>query len=278
MSADGPPGPRIDTTKPSPARMYDYWLGGKDNLAVDREAGDKVEAANPEVRQLVVANRQFLVRAVRFLAEEGIDQFIDIGTGLPTSPNVPEVARAVHPQARVVGVDNDPIVIVHSRALVSVNEGLTTIEGDLREPDQILDNPELRALIDLDRPVAVLVSAVLHFIRDEEDPAGIVARIAEHLAPGSYVMISSVTSTGIPSEILERIEQVYRRSTSPAVARPEDQILAWFDRLNMVDPGVVDVVDWRPYLQEFLPAPGLLVWPQDLRTTYRIVGGVAQKP
>ncbi|MGH3342676.1 MAG: SAM-dependent methyltransferase, partial [Carbonactinosporaceae bacterium] len=183
----------------------------------------------------------------------------------------------ISPRARVVGVDNDPTVLVHNRALVAVDDGITTVEGDIRDPDRILANPELCALVDLDRPVAVLMVAILHFVQDEDDPAGIVARIAQRLAPGSHVVISSVTSTGIPSETLERIEAIYRKATSPAVARPEAQIQSWFDPLHLVDPGLVDVVDWRPQLQELLPSPGPLVWPQDLRTSFRIVGGAAQK-
>ncbi len=223
-----------------------------------------------------MANRQFLVRTVRYCAEQGIDQFVDIGTGLPTPPNVPEVARAMHPKARVVGVDNDPTVLVHNRALVAVDENTATIEGDVRDPDQILDNPELRALIDLDRPVAVLLVAVLHFVRDEEDPARIVARIAERLAPGSSVVFSVGTSTGIPTEALAQAEKIYRRATAPVIVRPEEQILSWFDPLRLVEPEMVNIVDWRPHLQEWLPSPGPLVWPPDLRTSIRNVGGVAQ--
>ncbi|MGH3326774.1 MAG: SAM-dependent methyltransferase [Streptomycetales bacterium] len=277
MSTDSPPGRRIDTTKPSPARIYDYGLGGKNNYAVDREAAEQGLKVFPEGRQLALANRQFLVRAVRYLAEQGIDQFIDIGTGLPTPPNVPQVAREINPRARVVGVDNDPTVLVHNRALVAVDDGVTTVDGDVRDPDQILDDPELRALIDLDRPVAVLLVALLHFVQDEEDPAGIVARLAERIVPGSYVVISATTSTGAPAEVLDKFEQIYRKSTSPVVIRPEGQIRSWFDPLDLVDPGMVDIVDWRPALQELPPSPGPLVWPQDLRTSIRIVGGVAQK-
>ncbi|MGH3344393.1 MAG: SAM-dependent methyltransferase [Carbonactinosporaceae bacterium] len=277
MSAERSPERRVDTSRPSPARIYDYALGGKDNYAVDREAAQKVREVFPEAFHVPLANRLFLVRAVRYCAEQGIDQFIDIGTGLPTPPNVPEIARKVHPHARVVGVDNDPIVLNHNRALVAVGEGLTTIEGDVRDPDQILDNPELRALIDLDRPVVVLLVAILHFIRDEADPGGIVARLAERIRPGSYVAISTTTSTGAPAELLDRIEQVYANATARMIPRPEEQIHTWFDPLSLVEPGVVDLVDWRPQLQEWVPSPGPLMWPQDLRTDFRMVGGVAQK-
>ncbi|MGH3342970.1 MAG: SAM-dependent methyltransferase [Carbonactinosporaceae bacterium] len=283
MSRGRPPGVSpgddpVDARKPRPARIYDYFLGGKDNHAVDREAGDRVQAVLPEVRTSAVANRQFLVRSVRYLAERGIDQFIDIGTGLPTTPNVAEVARAVNPQALTVGVDNDPVVLRHNRALAAADHGSTTVDGDIRNPDRILDNPELRALIDLERPVAVLLVALLHFIRDEEDPAGIVARVMEPLAPGSYMVLASATSTGLSAETLARIEEAYRNATAPAMMRPEEQIRTWFAALRTVYPGIVDIVDWRPRLQEFLPAPGPLVWPPDLRTGVPIIGGVARKP
>ncbi len=256
--------------------MYDYFLGGKDNYAADRDAAEKVLEVFPQARLGAVANRQFLVRVVRYLAEQGIDQFVDIGTGLPTPPNVPDVARAVHPHARVVGVDKDPVVLNHNRALVSVDKDTATIEGDVRDPDQILDNPELRALIDLDRPVAVLLVAILHFIRDEEEPAGIVTRLMEHVAPGSYIVISTTSSSGVPQDALDHVERVYRNATSPLVIRPEEQIRAWFDPLHLVEPGIVDIVDWQPQLQELLPTPGPLLWPPDLRTVVPIMGGVGQ--
>ncbi|MGH3329243.1 MAG: SAM-dependent methyltransferase [Streptomycetales bacterium] len=173
MIGEGPLPRRIDTCRPSTARMYDYWLGGKDNYLVDRGAAAKVQEVFPDVRRLAWANRAFLVRAVRYLAEQGVDQFIDIGTGLPTPPNVPEIAREINPGARAVGVDNDPIVLAHNRALVAVDDGILTVDGDVRHPGQILADPELNALIDLDRPVAVLLVAILHFVTDDEDPAGI---------------------------------------------------------------------------------------------------------
>ncbi|MGH3342763.1 MAG: SAM-dependent methyltransferase [Carbonactinosporaceae bacterium] len=279
MNTEGLPGGRIDTNKASHARIYDYFLGGKENLEVDRQAAEQILQVSPEARQLAVANRQFVVRAVRYIAEQGIDQFIDIGAGLPTSPNVFEVAREVHPRARVVSVDSDPFVLAHNQDLDAADEGLTTIEGDVRDPDQILANPELTALIDFNRPVAVLLVAVLHFVADEEEPAGIVARILERLTPGSHVAVSSATTTSVPEETFKGVAQAFQQSTTrPAVARSADQILAWFGDLSFVEPGLVDIVDWRPQLQEWLPTPGPLSWPPDLRTSpgLRFVGGVAE--
>ncbi|MGH3329273.1 MAG: SAM-dependent methyltransferase [Streptomycetales bacterium] len=280
MSTEWDPARSIDTSKASHARIYDYFLGGKDNYAVDRKAAEQILKVSPEARQLAVANRQFVVRAVRYLAERGVDQFIDIGAGLPTAPDVSEVAREIHPQARVVSVDNDPIVLVHNRALVTIDEGLATINGDVRDPDQILDNPELAALIDFDRPVAVLLVAVLHFVADEDDPAGVVARIVERLARGSFVVIAAATTTGVAVETFKGVAQAFRNSTTkPAVARSADEIESWFNGLRLVEPGVVDIVDWRPQLQEVLPSPGPLLWPQDLRTSpgLRFVCGVGEK-
>ncbi|MGH3327730.1 MAG: SAM-dependent methyltransferase [Streptomycetales bacterium] len=265
MTGEGPLTRRIDTSRPSTARMYDYWLGGKDNYAVDREAADEVQEVFPQIRHLALANRRFLVRAVRYCAGQGVDQFIDIGTGLPTYPNVPDVARKINPGARAVGVDNDPVVLVHNRALVAVDEGILAVEGDVRDPDRILADPELNRLIDLQRPVAVLLVAILHFVRDEEDPAGIVAHFAERMAPGSYVVIAAATSTGASEETLAQIQSIYARATSPAVFRPEHEIRTWFDPLRLVHPGLVDVQRWRPEACE-------------QGTRVRILGGVAHKP
>jgi S-adenosyl methyltransferase len=159
-----------DFSVPNPSRMYDYLLGGKDNFPADREAANRVIAAYPEARALARANRRFLTRAVWFLAEHGISQYIDLGTGLPTSPNVHQVARQVRPDARVVYVDNDPVVTCHGQALCATNDGVAVIDGDIRDPRSILADPELTAVIDFAEPVAILCVAVLHFIRDEENP------------------------------------------------------------------------------------------------------------
>ncbi|MGH3344298.1 MAG: SAM-dependent methyltransferase [Carbonactinosporaceae bacterium] len=251
---------RIDTATPSTARIYDYLLGGK----VDREAAHKVLEAFPQAHWLALANRRFLVRAVRYCVQRGIDQFIDIGTGIPASPNVPGVARKINPQARVVGVDNDPIVVAHHRALVATSDGIGTVEGDIRRPTEILAHPDLHAVIDLNRPVAILLVAVLHFVNDDHDPAGIVRYLARHTAPGSYIVITAATSTGTTTETVEQIEAVYHGATAPLTFRPEHQIRTWFDPFHLVTPGLVDVQAWRPDAVE-------------PRTDVRVVGGVAHQ-
>jgi SAM-dependent methyltransferase len=240
----------FDVSSPSPARMYDYFLGGKDNFPVDREAGAKVKAALGDVvcHDIVWENRRFLQRAVRFAAEAGIDQFLDLGTGLPTQGNVHEIAQQVNPDARVVYVDNDPIVLTHGRALLATNDATTVITADLRDPDAILADPDLDRLIDFSRPVAVLFVAVFHFVRDAEDPAGIVERFRELLAPGSYVALSHLTTDGPPADEVAQVVEVYKNATSPIVFRPRKRIEAFFDGLDLAEPGLVRPWQWHPEL------------------------------
>jgi SAM-dependent methyltransferase len=248
MSVDGDPRPPFEVSKPSPARMYDYFLGGKDNFAVDREAADKVKAALGEVmcHDIVWENRRFLQRAVRFLAEAGIDQFIDLGAGLPTQGNVHEIAQQVLPEAHVVYVDNDPIVLTHGRALLATNDTTTIITADIREPGEILAHPDLRALIDFSRPVAVLSVALFHFIRDGENPADILATIRGHLNPGSYLALSHLTTDGPPADELAHVVDVYKNATSPIVFRSREAIRSLFDGFEIIDPGLIRPWQWRP--------------------------------
>jgi hypothetical protein len=234
----------IDVTKPHVARVYDWVLGGKDNFAADREYAERMMTAAPEYPLVARANRAFLIRAVRFLAESGIRQFIDLGTGIPTSPNVHEVARSVDPAARVVYVDNDPIVAVHNDVLLAGDPGVATIQADIRRPDEILDHPDLRRLIDFDQPVGVLLVAVLHVIADE-DGAGVVARFTEPMAPGSYLVISQVTSDSDP-ETVARAQEMTENTDIPVFFRSNAEIMEFFDGLEMVEPGLVSVTDWRP--------------------------------
>jgi hypothetical protein len=253
----------IDFSVPSPARLYDCFLGGKDNFPADRAAAAKVIAAFPQAREVALANRGFLVRAVRFLAGRGVRQFIDLGTGIPTSPNVHEVARQIVPGARVVYVDNDPVVTSHSRALRATGDGVIAIEGDIREPGKILASPDLTALIDFGQPVAVLMIAVLHFIRSQEDPAGSVAGFAAPLAPGSYLAISHATSDGAAPDVLAAITDAYSSATAPAVFRRAAEIRALFAGFELADPGLVDVSQWR---QDRLARPASI----------RLLAGVGQ--
>jgi SAM-dependent methyltransferase len=238
----------INTDVAHPARMYDYYLGGKDNFPADREAAEQALAASPAVRDMARQNRAFLQRVVRFLAREaGIRQFLDIGTGLPTQGNVHEIAQAIAPDARVVYVDNDPIVVVHSDALLA-GHNTTAMQADLREPDAILERPEVREAIDFDQPVAILVVAVLHFIQDAEDPVGIVARLRNAMAPGSYLAISHGT-TDLPKadpKVAARVVSAYRRTSAPVVLRTCAQIERFLDGFELVDPGLVQIQCWRP--------------------------------
>lgn len=248
----------IDTSIPNVARMYDYALGGKDNFAADRAAADRLFAAVPEVgRGPMMLNRRFLGRAVRFLAEEaGIRQFLDIGAGLPTQGNVHEIAQAFTPEAHVVYVDYDPVVITHGRALLAANETVTVVSGDLRRPGEILDNPEVRASIDFDQPVAVLLIAILHFITDAEDPVAIVTRLRDELAPGSYLALSHVTAEG-HAPAIEKGKEVYRGATAGVSPRPRADILRLFDGFELVEPGLVWLPQWRPDQSDVVENPEL---------------------
>ena len=234
-------------TVPSPARMYDYYLGGKDNYASDRQAAEEIYTQIPDLPEIARDNRAFLQRAVRAFAETGIRQFIDVGTGLPTQGNVHEIAQQVDPTSRVVYVDNDPIVLAHARALLTSNpQGATAyIDADLRDPDVIFRHPDLRNLIDFDQPVGLLMIAVLHFITDEEDPWGLVSRYRSYLPAGSHIAIAHATNEDRPAEAVQKMTDVYKKASAPFNFRNRKQILAFFDGLNLLDPGLVPCPDWR---------------------------------
>ena len=239
--------PEIDTSRPHPARMYDYLLGGKDNFAVDREAAEVALTALPELRAMARANRAFLGRAVRHLAEAGITQFLDVGTGIPGPGNTGDVARAVHPDARVVYIDYDPIVVVHSTALLRGSDPAHTavLQADVRKPEAILDDPKVREILDFTKPVAVLMVAVLHFVAEEEDAPGIVARFADALPAGGAVVISHATDGGQP-ERSKAARKGWDQAVSRLVVRGPEQIEALFDGLQVLEPGVVPLPLWRP--------------------------------
>jgi len=237
----------IDTSRPHPARMYDAYLGGRDNYPVDREAVREILRLYPETRQVALANRAFLQRAVRFLAAEaGIRQFLDIGTGIPSAGNVHEVAGQVAPDARVVYVDNDPIVHVHASALLTGTASTGIVLADLRDPGAILAHPGLRAMIDLSRPVALLLLAILHFVTEEEDPAQIVATLLDALPAGSYLALSHATADFHPPGAAAQATAVYKNATAPFVPRPFKQVAAFLDGLELVEPGLVQAPLWRP--------------------------------
>lgn len=247
----------IDTATPHPARVYDYYLRGKDHYQVDQLAGEEVLAIHPDIRVDARANRAWLVRAVRWLAAEAdIRQFLDIGPGLPTSPNTHEVAQAVHPTARVVYVDNDPIVLTHARALMpSGPAGATAyVDADLRDPEAILRHPDLLNILDLDRPVALLLVAVLHFLQDDDDPYGVVAALLDALPTGSFLALSHATGDFAP-ERWARIQQLYHDKGMPGQVRGEAEVRRFFNGLEMVPPGLKTVSRWRPDLQQSVSGP-----------------------
>ncbi|MEU5958187.1 SAM-dependent methyltransferase [Streptomyces sp. NPDC047525] len=239
---------QIDTTKPHPARMYDFYLGGKDNYPVDQAAASQVEKVFPTVKTCARANRLFMHRATRFLAgEAGIRQFLDVGTGIPTRPNLHEVAQASTPDAKIVYVDNDPIVLAHADALMrSLPEGRTAyIQADVRQPDSIIHAERLRDVLDLSQPVALSLNALLHFVPDCDGPYGIVERLLEPLAPGSYLVLSHCTPDFAP-EMWEKVIATYHAGGIPAQVRSQDEVLRFFDGLHLVEPGVVVPHRWRP--------------------------------
>jgi SAM-dependent methyltransferase len=232
--------------------MYDYYLGGKDNFPADREAAERVIATGIRAREFARANRAFLGRAVRFLSDRGITQFLDIGTGIPTVGNTHEVAQETDPAATVVYVDNDPIVLAHARALMAGHgRGATTvIQADLRDPEAILSHPKVRAAIDFDRPIGLILVAVLHFVREDEDPDGIVKLLRDALPVGSYLVMSHGTGGEPESETagrMERIAEVYKeRSSSSLTLRDRDRIGEFFGDVELVEPGLVSAPRWRP--------------------------------
>jgi len=227
----------IDTTRPSPARMYDYMLGGTHNFQVDRDATEQFRAQMPDLADAAWANRGFHGRAARWLAtESGIRQFIDIGSGLPTQSNTHEVVRAVSPQARVVYVDNDPMVEVLAAELLTDDGATSVIIADLREPDAVLGHPKLKAQIDFDEPIGLLMTAVLQFIADEDDPWGLVARYVAALRPGSYLALSHITGDKLPPRSVRTGVQVYQRATARAFPRTKAEIERFFTGLELVPP------------------------------------------
>jgi hypothetical protein len=241
--------PEINTGVAHSARVYNYWLGGKDNYAADRKVGDAIIAQIPSVPLLARDNRAFLGRAVRYLAgEAGIRQFLDIGTGIPTASNTHEVAQAVTPDSRVVYVDNDPIVLAHARALMTSDPvGATAfIQGDFREPERILADPALRRTLDLDEPVALMLIAILHFFTDDENPQDVVSSLLDALPSGSYLTITNLTADFMDPEQAGRAKEAGQQGGITYVPRSEAEVAAFFSGLDLVDPGVVPMQAWRP--------------------------------
>ncbi len=241
--------PEIDTSRPHSARMYDYFIGGKNHFAADRETAAEVLRKSPSVRIAARENRAFLGRAVRYLtAEAGVRQFLDIGTGLPTTNNVHEVAQAAEPSSRVVYVDNDPLVLAHARALLTSSpEGRTAyIHADLREPEAILSSPVVREVLDFSQPVALMLVAILHFFPDEYQPAEVIGTLLDALPSGSYVAASHLTTDHDPNTTAAG-QRVMREAGIPMQKRDSDEFADLvFAGLELVPPGVVLVSEWRP--------------------------------
>jgi hypothetical protein len=264
--------PHIDTSKPHPARMYDYYIGGKNHFAADRELADKALASWPAGRIGLRENRAFLGRVVRYLAAEaGIRQFLDLGSGLPATNNVHEVAQAAAPSSRVVYVDNDPLVLAHARALLTPAsaEGRTAyVQADIRQPADILSSPVVRSVLDFSQPIALMLVATLHFLSDEDKPSEVVGALLAALPPGSYLAASHITLEHDPVGVGGG-QQVYLDAGIPMNARDADDFAALaFGGLEMVPPGVVLVSEWRR------DSPG----PLPTAAEVSCYGGVARKP
>jgi hypothetical protein len=260
--------PEVDARQANPARVYDYWLGGRHNFLADQDVARAVTAVEPAMPAIARANRAFLGRAVRFLASAGIGQFLDVGSGIPTEGNVHEIAQQTRPGARVVYADVDPVAIAHSKAILAGNDDATIIYGDLRDPGAILDSAASSQLIDFTRPTGLILMVVLHFIADADDPWHIVTTLRDALAPGSYLLLGHATSDGKPATA-KATEKVYNRSVATQLhLRSRPQIQRFFDGFQLSEPGLVYVPLWRPDSPDDIPAdPG----------TFGCLVGVASK-
>ena len=261
--------PEINTNVPQSARVYDYWLGGKDHFPADRALGDAIAGALPTIRTQVRAQRAFLGRAVRYLTRDaGIRQYLDIGTGIPSAGNVHDVAQEVAPESRVLYVDNDPIVLAHARALMAgTAEGpVAFIQADLREPEAILSDPAVAGTLDLAQPVGLVLIGVMHHLRDDDDPRRIVATLVDALAPGSYLVLSQSTPDFDP-DAMRALAAASEQGGIPNVPRSLADTEPFFAGLELVEPGLVPMATWRPDPDA----------EQDPRSVYAY-GGVARKP
>lgn len=239
----------VDSDVPNVARMYDYYLGGLHNFPADREMAQRVVGAYPALPAVLQHNRAFLRRAVRYMVRQGIRQFLDLGSGLPTVGNVHEIAQAEAPDAKVVYVDVDPTAVLHSRLMLVGNPGATVLQLDLRQPQHVLGHRDLRWQIDLSQPVGILCIAVMHFIGDAEDPVGILKAYGDAVPSGSYLAISSASRDQDP-EGAERVAQLYARTGNPMYFRTSDEIMAFFGDYELVEPGLVIPADWHPELSD----------------------------
>ncbi|WP_371619022.1 SAM-dependent methyltransferase [Streptomyces sp. NBC_00454] len=247
-----PPG--IDISVPSVSRIYDYYLGGSHNFEVDRQAARRAMEFLPGLPKIMQANRAFMRRAVRYAVAQGVTQFLDIGSGIPTFGNVHEIAQAASPEARVVYVDHDPVAVAHSQAVLAGTERTGVVAADLRKPQEILTAPEVGRVLDLSRPVALMLVAVLHFLEDSDEPYAAVAELRDALAPGSLLILTHASYEGIPlpEEVAGGAVGVYRDIRNPLVMRGREQVARFFDGFEPVEPGLVAMPNWRPDAPEGL--------------------------
>jgi SAM-dependent methyltransferase len=265
----------VDTAKAHAARIYDWWLGGKDNYAVDRELGQKILGLVPMTPASARANRAFLHRAAGIVATEGVHQFLDLGAGLPTMENTHTVVQRVDSKNRVIYIDYDPLVLVHARALLAGHGPTTVVRADIRDPDEILTHPDVTRVIDFAAPVCALAVAVLHFLTDEEDPYGVVAHLREAMAPGSYLVLSHITGDGT-SKADEVISMMREKMADPPTLRTHAEVLRLFDGFDILDPGVVPVHLWRPEGED--PQPTRWRKPGDEDQPFWMYAGVGCTP
>ncbi|MGV9383598.1 SAM-dependent methyltransferase [Nonomuraea sp. NPDC003707] len=258
----------VNPNIPNVARMYDYFLGGKDNFAADREQAELVAKQVPEVRLVAQANRRFLGRAVRALAKSGIHQFIDFGSGLPTAKNVHEIAQGVNPDSRTVYVDTDPMVCVHGRALLAYDGNSVMIQADVRDVQSVLLMPEVTRRIDFDQPVAMLTVALTHFIEDDAEVAAIYDVLAQKLADKSRLVLSHVSPEGLTDNQLRASTQLYKGTNAPLTPRDEKRIVALLPGWEWEPPGLVPVAEWRTHADEA----------KNNATRAKVVGGIAIPP
>lgn len=258
----------IDVERPSPARIYDYLLGGVHNFAVDRQVADQMIAVHPEARQGVRANRAFLRRVAQYLLDTGVRQFLDIGSGIPTAGHVHEIAQATAPDARVIYVDIDPVAVAHSRDILRDNDHAEVIQEDVRHPERILGSTDVYRLFDLDEPVAVLTMGMLHFVSDTDNPLSVLERLTNPLASGSYLAISHLTNDG--AQDMDPTQEISRRADIELTVRTRQQVEALLGGFDLIEPGLVWVPQWHP------TSPLDIFYDQPERAAN--YGGVGRKP
>jgi len=237
----------VDVNQPSISRIWDWFLDGSHNFAVDREVAAKMLEVMPEGPRMAQASRAFLRRAVRACVEAGITQFLDIGSGIPTVGNVHEIAQSINPECRVVYVDVDTVAVSHTRQILAGNERATVIRADLREPDKILAAPEVRNMLDFTQPIALMLIAILHFVSDDDDPRGVIGRFAEEFVPGSHLVIAhgSRNTEGMPSDNLHTARELYERTVAQVSLRSRPEVIGLFEGWDLLYPGVVWIPQWR---------------------------------